>query len=180
MFGTPGNTAHAQTGGPTSWRCDPGRPTWRCNGVCVTRVWISGLTNGQEFSAPFQVRSRQMRTHRSRSGSFMTLVLGDRTGEVNAVSWEEADRFYSFAREGSIVQVRGRCQLYNGDVQVVIEHLSQTSDGDYQLTDFLPSSPRDPATMAREFRAEINSVRQRGLRALLEAVFDRERFAQFA
>jgi 3'-5' exoribonuclease len=146
----------------------------------VAKVWVSGLTDGQEFSAPFQVRSRQLRTHRSRSGSFMTLVIGDRTGEVNAVAWEEADRFYSFAREGSIVQIRGRCQLYNGDVQVVIEHLSQTSDGDYQLTDFLPSSPRDPATMAREFRAEINSVRQRGLRALLEAVFDRERFAQFA
>ncbi|MGI8913427.1 MAG: 3'-5' exoribonuclease YhaM family protein [Chloroflexota bacterium] len=146
----------------------------------MAKIWVTDLTDGQEFSAPFQVRSRQQRTHRSRSGSFMTLVLGDRTGEVNAVAWEDADRFYPFTREGSIVHVRGRCQLYNGDVQVVVEHVSPTSHNDYQLADFLPSSPRDAATMGREFRAEVNSVRHRGLRALLEATFDRERYAQFA
>jgi 3'-5' exoribonuclease len=146
----------------------------------VEKTWVTSLTDGQEFSAPFQVRSRQLRTHRSRSGSFMTLILGDRTGEVNAVLWDEAERFYPSAREGGIVHVRGRCQLYNGDVQVVIEHLSLATQGDYLMTDFLPSSPRDSATMSREFRAEINSVRQRGLRTLLETAFDRERFAQFA
>ncbi|HEY8745302.1 MAG TPA: OB-fold nucleic acid binding domain-containing protein, partial [Chloroflexota bacterium] len=149
-------------------------------GVPLEKTWITSLTDGQEFSAPFQVRSRQLRTHRSRSGSFLTLTLGDRTGEVNAVLWEDAERFYPSAREGGIVHVRGRCQLYNGDVQVVIEHLSLAAQGDYQMTDFLASSPRDPAAMAREFRAEINSVRQRGLRSLLETTFDRERFAQFA
>jgi 3'-5' exoribonuclease len=146
----------------------------------MEKIWVSSLTDGQEFAAPFQVRSRQLKTHRSRSGSFMTLTLGDRTGEISAVAWDEADRYYPVAREGDIVHVRGRCQLYNGDLQVVVDHLSQTGNGDYQLADFLPSSQRDAATMVREFRAEINSVRHRGLRALLEAVFDRQRFAQFA
>lgn len=146
----------------------------------MEKVWAAGLVDGQEFSAPFQVRSRQLRTHRSRTGSFLMLTLGDRTGEVNAVIWEDADRYYPVAREGSITFVRGRCQLYNGEVQIVVDHLSAVAGGDYHLADFLPSSPRDTATMAREFRAEINSVRHRGLRALLEGVFDRERFAQFA
>lgn len=146
----------------------------------MEKTWVAALTDGQEFSAPFQVRSRQMRTHRSRSGSFLTLILGDRTGDVNAVLWDEAERFFAFAREGGIVHVRGRCQLYNGDIQMVVEHLSLAGHGEYQLADFLPSSTRDAAAMAREFRAEMNSVRQRGLRTLLETVFDRERFAQFA
>jgi 3'-5' exoribonuclease len=149
-------------------------------GERVEKVWVATLTDGQEFAAPFQVRSRQLRTHRSRSGTFLTLILGDRTGDVNAVVWEDAERFYASAREGAVIHVRGRCQLYNGDVQMVIEHLSLAAHGDYQLSDFLPSSTRDAAAMAREFRAEMNSVRQRGLRTLLETVFDRERFAQFA
>lgn len=146
----------------------------------MEKIWAASLVDGQEFSAPFQVRSRQLRTHRSRTGSYLMLTLGDRTGDVNAVIWEDVDRYYPIAREGSITIVRGRCQLYNGEVQVVIDHLSPVTSSDYQLADFLPSSPRDGAAMAREFRAEINSVRQRGLRALLEGVFDRERFTQFA
>jgi 3'-5' exoribonuclease len=146
----------------------------------VERVWTSSLFEGLEVNAPFQVRSRQLRTHRSRSGNYLTLVLGDRVGEVQAVAWDDADRFYQFARDGEIVFVRGRCQLYNGDIQIVVDHLSQATASDYDLADFLPSSPRPAATMAREFRGEVNSVRHRGLRALLDQIFDRERFAEFA
>ena len=145
----------------------------------MERVWASGLVEGVEVAAAFQVRSRQLRVHRSRSGSYLTLVLGDRSGDVGAVAWDDVDRAQQFAREGEIVLVRGRCQLYNGEVQIVIDHLSPAASGEYHPADFLPSSPRNAAAMAREFRAEINSVRQRGLRALLEAVFDRDRLAEF-
>lgn len=146
----------------------------------MERIWATSLVDGQEVSAPFQVRSRQLRTHRSRSGSYLILTLGDRTGEIAAVAWDDADRYFPVAREGGIVYVRGRCQIYNGDVQLVIDHLGPTEAGDIEPADFLPSSPRNPGAMAREFRAELNSVRHRALRALLEAAFDRERFAQFA
>ena len=146
----------------------------------MERSWVSGLVDGLSVSAVFQVRSRQMREHRSRTGSYLTLVLGDRTGDLPAVAWDDAERSYPLAKEGAFVFVQGRCQLYNGGVQLVIDHLSAADASDVDPADFLPSSARNPAAMAREFRAEINSVRQRGLRALLELIFDREGFATFA
>ncbi len=146
----------------------------------MERTWVSSLVEGQEVSAAFQVRSRQLRTHRSRTGSYLTLVLGDRTGDMPAVAWEDADRWHQVAREGAVLFTHGHCQTYNGEVQLVIEHLAPAIDGEFDPADFLPSSTRDSAAMAREFRAEVNSVRHRGLRMLLELIFDREGFATFA
>jgi 3'-5' exoribonuclease len=146
----------------------------------VERTWAAHLVEGQAVVAPFQVRARQLRVHRSRTGSYLTLVLGDRTGDLAAVAWEDAERWHPIAREGAIIFVQGHCQVYNGEVQLLIEHVAPVPPGEVDPADFLPSSSRNPAAMAREFRAELNSVRHRGLRALLELIFDRERFAAFA
>lgn len=134
---------------------------------------IADLEDGTEVVACYLVlESRKAETKQNKP--YLRLILGDRTGSIDAMVWDDAERLEPICAAEAFVGVRGRVSSYNERLQLKVASIEPLSleDADYEL--LLPASPRLRETMERELDAIVASVRDRGLNKLLRRCLGRE------
>ncbi|MGQ9919090.1 MAG: 3'-5' exoribonuclease YhaM family protein [Bryobacteraceae bacterium] len=130
----------------------------------------SDLVPGQSVQGVFLVQAKEIRQKKT-GEPYLSMVLMDRTGEVDAKMWDNIhDVVDTFGRD-DFVRVRGQAQEYNNRIQITIHSLQRVSEEDVDISDFLPFSRRDIAGMWRELEQVIASITNPHLKALLEAIF---------
>ena len=110
------------------------------------------------------------------SGSpYLQLKLRDRSGQVNAKLWSAPADILQVLGDSKLVRVRGivdNASRYRGDFKLFsIEPHPEPAD----LTPFLPPLPQDHGAHGGRFFDLIRSVENAHLKALLKAIFARER-----
>ncbi|HEX7243737.1 MAG TPA: HD domain-containing protein, partial [Longimicrobiaceae bacterium] len=123
--------------------------------------------DGCEVTACYLVHEKQRRETRS-AKPFLQLTLGDRTGTITAMVWDDAERLDALVAAEEVVGVRGRVSSYNDRLQVTVQSLELLDAGDDDLAFFLPACPRDREALARELDRLVNTVEDAPLRALLQ------------
>lgn len=135
-----------------------------------SRTWVRELRPGRNVDESYVVRSKELRQRRG-GGPYLAAVLGDRTGDVAALAWENVDHLSSVLDVGSVVQVRGQIQRYNQRLQVVIRS-AETRDADsIDEAVYVRSSERHPDELWRDLEDLIGGVEDSNLRQLLFRVF---------
>lgn len=94
----------------------------------------------------------------------------DKTGEVEARLWEDADRYAGQAVRDAFVAIEGRCQLYQGRRQVVISKLQILREDDIHLKEYLAESDINPDLLYEQLLASISTLQDPYYQALAEAV----------
>ncbi|MBM3472747.1 MAG: HD domain-containing protein [Armatimonadetes bacterium] len=145
---------------------------------------MSDLAPNARVDSSFAVKSRSLASFRNKPGQYLNLTLADRTGEIPARVWDNAERIAECCAPGSVVRVRGRAEEYQGKLQLIVEAAEEVAPGDVDPADYLPCSRRDPLEMMGEVDAAIAAVTDPHLRSLLAAFFGdtafRNRFAHAA
>lgn len=130
---------------------------------------VADLTPGQTTNGVFLVQSKDVKQKKS-GDPYLSLVLMDRTGEIDAKMWDNvSDVMDTFDRD-DFVRVRGEVALYNNRTQLTIHRLQRTDERDVDLADFLPASKRNADEMEAELKAIVASIGNAHLRGLLEAI----------
>lgn len=128
--------------------------------------FISEFKDGEEVAACFVIReARKLQTRANQP--YIKLVLGDRTGTIEGVIWEEIERWESVCVPKDVVGVRGTVSFYKEKPQLRITAIEKLSPSPGDLDHLLPISRRPRELMERELEAHIASVKDRGLRNLL-------------
>ena len=134
---------------------------------------IADLVDGEEIVACYVVREvRKLRTKTNQP--YLKLLLGDRTGTIDGMIWEEAERWEGLCAAKEIIGVRGQISFYQDRPQLRITAVEAISPTASDLELLLPASRRDRELMERELDAHISSVKDRGYRALLRRCLGRE------
>ncbi|MBI1896067.1 MAG: HD domain-containing protein [Acidobacteria bacterium] len=134
-------------------------------------AYVSGLQPNQIVSSIFLVQYKDIRQKRT-GEPYLALVLGDRTGEIEAKMWDNvAEVMDTFARD-DFLKVRGLAQVYQNRLQFTVHRLQKQSESEIDHSDFFPTSRRDPEEMFTELRGIISAISNPHLRCLLEALFD--------
>ena len=132
----------------------------------VPWLLISEFGDGDEVSACFVVReSRKLQTRANQP--YLRLILGDRTGTIEGVIWEDIERWEAVCVPKEIVGVHGAVSFYREKPQLRITGIEKLSAEPGDLEYLLPASRRPRELMERELEAHIASVKERGLRNLL-------------
>lgn len=134
------------------------------------RIWIKDLKAGSELKETFAVRSADVRQSRG-GGSYLAATLGDRTGEVTALVWQNVDRLRDVLEPGNVVAVQGQVQRYNQQIQVVIRKAEVVADESVDEGVFVRSSAVDPALLWKRLMTLIEEVVDADLRQLLFGIF---------
>jgi 3'-5' exoribonuclease len=133
---------------------------------------VAELSDGFDLVGCFFVREKK-RLETRQNKPYLRLQLGDRTGEITAFIWDDAERWDALCPADGVVGVRGRVSLYQERLQLKIDAIEALEpDGD-DLELLLPSSPRDRAAMEKELDALVASVADEALRALLRRLVGR-------
>ena len=135
--------------------------------------YVNELKSGKVIAGSFLVESKEIRQKKT-GELYLSLILGDRTGELDAKMWDNvADVLDTFERD-DFVAVKGLVQVYHNRPQLTIHKIQRMADGEAEFADYFPSSKRDPGEMWLELREIVNGIANPHLRALLEAMLDDE------
>jgi 3'-5' exoribonuclease len=134
-------------------------------------VLVNELTDGAEVDQVLLVRESERRSRRD-GGDYLRLRLGDRTGAVVAMVWEELAEVERIAPAGSPVHVSGRYTVHpRFGPQINLRALTPAQEGSYKLEDLLDGPARAPEQMEADLRELIATVRDPHLSELLGHVF---------
>ena len=144
--------------------------------------FVHDLAPGERVTGFFLARRKQLEPFRDRSkGMFLTLILGDRTGEVVARVWENAPEVDALFNEGDVLKVQGAVEEYLGRTQLIVQKLRLAQPEEYDLADFLPATERDVPAMLAEVDDNIARLADPHLAALARYFYDDPQFrAQLA
>jgi len=111
---------------------------------------------------------------------YLTLKLMDKSGEVDAKVWDNADEVGSLFDKNDFLAVRAKASVYLGKMQLILSELKLVPEDQVDLADFLPETDRDINVMVGELKGLVSSLRDPELKRLLIAFFgDPELMAQF-
>lgn len=130
------------------------------------RTWISDLQPGTEIEESFVVRSKDVRQRRG-GGPFLAGTLGDKTGEVAALVWENVEQLGKILEVGSVVTVKGQVQRYNNRLQIVIRRAVAVPADKIDEELYVRSSSVDADLLWQRLTALVEGVENEHLRQLL-------------
>jgi 3'-5' exoribonuclease len=132
---------------------------------------VNEFSDGVEIDQVLLVRDAERRQRRD-GGEYLRLQLGDRTGAVVSMVWEELEGIEELARAGAAVHVRGRYTVHpRFGPQINLRGLSEAVPGSYSPEDLLDGPARGVEQMEEEVRELLATIQERHLRVLLERVF---------
>ncbi|ACH38683.1 3'-to-5' exonuclease YhaM [Citrifermentans bemidjiense Bem] len=112
---------------------------------------------------------------------YLTLKLMDKSGEVDAKVWDNADQVGALFDRNDFLEVRAKASVYLGKMQLIVSELKKVPDDSVDLADFLPETDRDIEAMVEELHALVAGVKDPDLARLLSSFFhDPELLAQYS
>ena len=114
-------------------------------------VYIQDISPGQTIQDAFLLA--EARTGQSRNGPYWSLVLQDRTGQMEAKVWSPLSSAHPSLAPGQIVQVRAQAANYRDKCQLTIDQLALIDPAEADLNEFLPESPVKPEALLADIEA---------------------------
>jgi 3'-5' exoribonuclease len=134
-------------------------------------VLVRDLQHGSDLDQVLLVREA-VRRPRNDGSEYLKLVLGDRTGGVAALVWEDVAQALELCRAGSPVHVVGRYEVHQRwGAQIAILALRPAVDGTFDPAALQDGPPRAVDHMEAEFRELLATVQDPHLQRLLGAFF---------
>jgi 3'-5' exoribonuclease len=132
---------------------------------------LNEFTDGMEIDQVLIVREAERRARRD-GGEYLRLQLGDRTGAVACMVWEELGQVEELARAGTPVRVCGRYAVHpRFGAQINLRGIEAAAAGSFDARDLLDGPAREVPQMEGEVRELLGTIQEPHLRVLLERVF---------
>jgi 3'-5' exoribonuclease len=136
----------------------------------VKTLYAADIRDNQLVDGFFLVAAKNHGVTKN-GGSYLTLKLLDRSGEIEARVWERAEDLGRGFEKNDFVRVRGQATLYQGKMQIRVQDVIRVDESIVAPEDFLPKSASDPAEMLAELQAILRGIKNPHLLALAEACF---------
>ena len=132
--------------------------------------FIKDLKPGDRVADIYMCKHKQSATTKN-GKEYYSVTLQDKTGTVDAKIWEPGGAGIDEFDAQDCIDVFGEVTSFNGAVQVNIKRARKCSEGEYDLSNFLPVSSKDNDVMYKELLGIIATVENPYLKKLLEEFF---------
>jgi 3'-5' exoribonuclease len=141
------------------------------NGSEGTGGSVRELVDGQRVDGVFAVRERERRSKRD-GGEWLRIVIGDRSGTVEAVAWDGIDEAFEAAAPGRAVRIAGRFSVHaRYGPKVTIDAVRPAAEEEFEAADLAEGPPVPPDRLEADLRDLIETIQSPDLRSLLDAFF---------
>src|SRR5947209_18979454 len=103
--------------------------------------YVNELQPNQVITATFLVHIKDIRQKKT-GEAYLSLLLGDRTGELEAKMWDNVVEVLDVFERDDFVKVRGLLQIYQNRPQLTFHKLAKVRDAEVEFGDFFPSYER--------------------------------------
>src|SRR5437588_804100 len=139
------------------------------------RRYVQELADGESIDEVYLVVDKQLRANRN-GNLYLQLDLRDRTGSINARLWNAGEHLFRSFDVGDFILAKGKVQLFQGALQVILSHVERTETEKVELGDFLPHTEQDVSKLLERLRGSLMRLGNPHLRALIECFLMDEAF----
>lgn len=143
----------------------------------MPRKLIAQLQDQEQVDQTFKVLDKQMRANRQ-GGKYVLMRLGDRSGVLTGMLWNAEEPIFLSFEKGDIVRCRGRLQVYNGGLQIIVNSLAREEPNPAEQADFQRFDASRSEQLAIRLRELIENLNNPWLKKIGLAFLDDDRFME--
>lgn len=130
-------------------------------------VYVNDLAEGDSVDQPMLVREKQIRSNRN-GNAYLQLELMDRTAAISARYWNVGDHESKSFETGDFLLIRGKVQVFQGQLQLIVNTFRKVDPSQLDLAEFVPSTPKDVNILLTDLRSMLGKVKHPHLRTLVQ------------
>lgn len=131
--------------------------------------YLSDYREGEKFTGTYLCKQKQvMKTKAGKS--YYSLILQDKTGTADGKIWDLNNGIADFDSM-DYIHCEGMVTSFQGNLQMNISRVRKSDEGEYDPTDYVPSTDKDITQMFSDIMKYVASVRNRYLKQILEMYF---------
>lgn len=139
------------------------------------RRFINQLGEREDIDEVFIASEKQLRPNRN-GNLYLQLRLSDRTGSINAMMWNASNSVYHAFDNGDFVHVQGTSQVYNGNMQIIVNQIDEAEPGNINEDDFVHLTAKDHENLTNELKENLRGIEDFHLKSLAESFLMDEAF----
>jgi len=133
----------------------------------MPRRFVQELADGEAIDEVYLVTEKQLRANRN-GNLYIQVELRDRTGAISARLWNAGEGLFRTFDEGDFLRIKGKVQLFQGNLQMILSNLERITADKVELPDFLPQTEQDVSKLLERLRGHLLRLGNHHLRALAE------------
>lgn len=141
------------------------------------RIAVSELRDGMPIEQSFRVADKQLRVNRQ-GGKYILLRLDDRSGVIAAMMWNADERLFDSFDRSDFLFCRGRTQIHNGALQIIVNSLQRIDPSEVDEADFDRFNREKSEQLLVRLKELLESVKDEALLALGAAFMEDEEFME--
>jgi 3'-5' exoribonuclease len=143
----------------------------------MPRRFIRDLSDGNEIDDVYLVADKQLRANRN-GNLYLQVELRDRSGSISARMWNAGEHLFRSFENSDFLLAKGKVQLFQGSLQIILSHIERTEVEKIELADFLPHTEQDVGKLFDRLRGTMLKLGNPHLRALAEIFFMDDEFTR--
>ena len=145
----------------------------------MAHKFINTIAAGETIDDIYMARDPILRST-TRGDLYIAMYLLDRTGQLNGRMWQATETIYKALPKPGFVQIQGRSELYQNNLQIIINNISVVDAGKVNIDDFLAKTKKDVGQMFDEVKKMVGRIQNPQLQAIVkEFLADEELMGKF-
>lgn len=145
----------------------------------MTHKFINEIGAGETVNGIYVVRDPILRST-TRGDLYIAMFLSDRTGQLNGRMWQATEAVYKTLPKPGFVHVQGRSELYQNNLQIVVNNAATVDPSKVNVEDYLARTSKDCDQMFKDVKEIVGTIRHPQLAAMTKAFLaDNDLMANF-
>lgn len=133
----------------------------------MPRCEVKSLADGQSVEEVYLLADKQLRANRV-GDLYLLAQLRDKTGQISGLLWNVDEQEMARISAGDYVRIRGKVQLYQGNLQIILTHVEPVQRTAVEPADFIPAGSQDVQRLLARLREILSGIEDRHLRELMQ------------
>ena len=141
----------------------------------MPRRFIAQLGENENLDEVFLVAEKQLRANRN-GNLYLQVRLTDKSGSMIGMMWNSNDRVHGSFETGDYLRVEGATQVYNGGLQIILNHVEKMVREKVDESDFATLTTDDVDKLVARVSQRLRALGNHDLRNLAECFLMDEAF----
>lgn len=129
--------------------------------------FISEISAGEQIDDIYMVKDAILRST-TNGALYIAMYVCDRTGQLNGRMWQATEAAYKSLPKPGFIHINGRSELYQGNLQIIVNHFSIVDAHHVELSDFLARTDEDTDKLFAEIKKIVGRIENRQIKTLVD------------
>ena len=136
----------------------------------MAHLYIKDIQPGQQLQDIYMVTQPVLR-NTTRGDLYIAMFLSDKTGKVNGRMWQATEELYQSIPSEGFLAIRGKSELYQGNMQIVVNDIQVVEPDQVRLMDYMPRTEKNIGEMFEQVKTILDTIKNEDLKRLVDAFF---------